>query len=82
MKLQQHKTISYEAIWKRERMSLVPIIKQKGVVKFILNENFALVQGPESNTTKCYCLFDTYDLMVANGVSAADKEMSVLQVRP
>ena len=80
IKFEQHKTISYEVLWQKERLSLGPIVKQFGVVKFILNENFALIQGPSDSTSKNYCLFDTYDLMVGNGVSAADKDMSVLQV--
>lgn len=57
-----------------------------GVVKYILNDNFALLHGPVDKhagfvtATQNYCLFDTYDLHLTSEETAAEKGLGVDKV--
>ena len=82
-----NETLSWDEVKKEEEAAkCVPktdsnqVVNGKGIVKLILNENFALLFGPSSSENKAYSLFDTYDLMIGENMSAADRNLSVKKV--
>merc|ERR1712042_16145 len=63
-----------------ERQEVVSLVKQNGKVFAILNDSFGLLQFSQDEVKQSYCLFDTFDLYLEGGKSAAQSNKSVADI--
>ena len=56
------------------------LTKQTGKVKTILNDNFCLLEFCQEEAKPDYCLFDTFDLYLEGGRTAAQSKLTVANV--
>ena len=69
-----------------ETMALDPIsppgskVKCSGRVKMFLNEDFGILEFSEANATPAKCLFDTYNVYLEGGKTAAESNLTVENV--
>merc|ERR1719481_868439 len=63
-----------------ERQEVVSLVKQSGKVFAILNDSFGLLQFSQEKGKQSYCLFDTFDLYLEGGKSAAQSNKSVADI--
>ena len=53
------------------------MVKCSGRVKTFLNEDFGIIEFSEANATPAKCLFDTYNVYLKGGKTAAESKLTV-----
>jgi len=56
------------------------LVKNTGKIKNILNDNFGLIEFYQDDGKPTFCLFDTYDLYLEGGKTAAQSKLTVSNV--
>ena len=64
----------------RSTSEVCSIVKHSGKVMAVLNDSFGLLQFTQDKIKQSYCLFDTFDLYLEGGKSAAQSNKSVADV--